>query len=684
MLRRLKAKVVSLVSRAVSKEAIAENTHLSRELLAASRRAHVDILSCIDRIEFQPRYAYLGGTTGLATVDHRHRLFVDTRDRQLTPHLITNGRWEGWNVRLFQQILKEGDVVVDVGSNVGYFVTLAAKLVGDTGHVHAFEANPDIANLLAKTIEINGYSSTVTLRNVAVSDRCGTAQFVTYPDRQGDGGLLEHTSDADLTAGSLVEVKTATLDSVLPQMSDVRLMHLDIEGAEPAALSGARGIIEASPRLVLVVEWGLQKTDLSELRWLISRGFELYVMQHAGPPRTIDLADVNSIGLCDLLLHRGTMFDMGYGAGLHEYSREPRMPPRVTIQPFDGRRIGVAGLFRTRCGLQRGAALMVADLRAKGHVVVAIDLSRVLHHRLTLDPPDLLDPSDTAELGLTDLIIHINPPLFLDARAKFPNAVVEAACIVGYWAWELTVVSDQWRQASRRCDAIWVPSPFVAETLKIGLPDFAGDIRIVPHAVDRDPVPALAADARRALRSRHGFGPADFVVGFTFAFGSNYVRKNPTGAVDAFRRAFDETDGRCHMLLRAHEVASNERFFEHLQRYVGGDDRISVVDVANTPFPIVDFFNCLDVFLSLHRSEGYGLTIAEAAQAGVRSIATGWGLAPDIMRRPEVWTVGSRLVPPLDPQNVYSSYEDALWAEPDIAQAARLLVQARAERVVPD
>ncbi len=326
---------------------------------------------------------------------------------------------------------------------------------------------------------------------------------------------------------------------------------------------------------------------------------------------------------------------------------------------------------------------MLADFRMQGVLASAIDLSRVLHHPLTLAPPGLLEPSDTLDHGLTDLIVHMNPPLFEEALSHFPSAVLDAASVVGYWAWELDVVSDQWRRAAERCDAIWVPSPYVANAMFTGLPAFGGDIRVVPHAVDRDPMPALDAAARHKLRARHGFGPDDFVVGFAFAFGSNYTRKNPVGAIDAFTRAFAETDRTCHLLLRCHEVADNPRLFSHLRGYVGDDDRITVIDASANPFPIVDFYNCLDVFLSLHRSEGYGLAIAEAAQAGIRAIATGWGLAPDIMRRPEVWTVGSRLVPPLDPQNVYSAYEGAMWAEPDLAQAARLLRQARAERAVP-
>ncbi len=350
---------------------------------------------------------------------------------------------------------------------------------------------------------------------------------------------------------------------------------------------------------------------------------------------------------------------------------------------YSGKRIAVAGLFRTRCGLQRGAELMVADFRAQGTLASAVDLSRALHAPLTLEPPGLLEPDDLSATDPSDVIVHINPPLFSRALDLFPARVRRDCCIVAYWAWELKVLSAEWRHAATQCDAIWVPSPFVADAMEAGLPLFRGEIRVVPHPVDRDPLPHFTPEAKRIIRENHGLAPDQFVVGFSFAFGSNYARKNPTAAIDAFRLAFPEHDQRNRLLLRCHEVADHRRYFDHLRAYAGEDSRIDVIDAAERPFPIINFYNCLDVYLSLHRSEGYGLQIAEAAQSDVRVICTGWGLAPELAARPQVETVDSRLVPPLDPQGLYTQYKGALWAEPDTMQAARLLRRARDNRGAP-
>ncbi len=90
-----------------------------------------------------------------------------------------------------------------------------------------------------------------------------------------------------------------------------------------------------------------------------------------------------------------------------------------------------------------------------------------------------------------------------------------------------------------------------------------------------------------------------------------------------------------------------------------------------------DFIGVLDVFIALPRSEGYGLQIAEAAQAGVNVLATGWRLAPDIAARPQVHTIDYKLVEPIDPQNFYDQFPGAIWADPDLDHAAKTLRMLR-------
>ena len=354
---------------------------------------------------------------------------------------------------------------------------------------------------------------------------------------------------------------------------------------------------------------------------------------------------------------------------------------------YVGRRVAIAGLFSTRCGLQRGAELMRLDLQARGVETLALDLSS----RFRL--PSNVATEATAELSAldvwapSDLIIHLNPPDYLHAVCLFPPEILAAVTKVAYWAWELNVVADPWRASAETADEIWTPSPFVAETIAAGIPGYDGTIRIVPHAVDRAPPRRLGAAEKEQARLRLGIPVGAFVVGSSFSFNSNYARKNPCAVIDAFRAGFPERqDGRqdggrqdVRLVIRCNDVAHHERLFSHLVSFAGDDSRIMIWNTDQVACPMHEFYGLLQVYASLHRGEGYGLNLAEAAQAGVPVLTTGWGLAPDIAARPQLSTVGSRLIVPLDPQHTYDAYPGALWAEPDVLEAASRLQALHAE-----
>jgi glycosyltransferase involved in cell wall biosynthesis len=354
-------------------------------------------------------------------------------------------------------------------------------------------------------------------------------------------------------------------------------------------------------------------------------------------------------------------------------------PVRYRPRQFGGYRVAIAGLFKTRCGLRRGAELLVRDFEIRFPEIIAVDLSEALHKPIDSTFPNLRKPQEIAAFGITDLVIHVNPPEFMDALNQFSPAALNGASIVGYWVWELPVLSNEWHECARYCDALWAPSPFVAKTLLLEIPGYAGEIKVVPYAVERDPMRRFSESEKLALRTAHHLDDDQFVIGYSFAFSSNYARKNPTAAIDAFRLAFPAADRSNVLLIRCLDIKPhNERLFKHLVSYAGGDDRIRIIDADQHHFPIEQFFACLNVFLALFRSEGYGLNLIEAAQVGLAVIATGWSIGPDIAAQPEVRTVGYRLVVPLDPQHAYERFDGGLWAEPDSSQAAKLLQQLRA------
>lgn len=336
--------------------------------------------------------------------------------------------------------------------------------------------------------------------------------------------------------------------------------------------------------------------------------------------------------------------------------------------------IALIGLFASPTGIGQGARLMWHDLHQRGHEVVAIDVTRSLGLPGGPRPEGILDEAALKEMRPGRIVVHLNPPLYAQMYLRMPYKLRRRSWLIGYWAWELEQIPQDWLASATFADEVWVPSDFVADAIRRRLcPRTHKQVKVVPHAVDAMPFgPRKTRESLAAARARHGL-PADaLIVGYSFAMSSNYTRKNPLAAIAAFRRAFPPEKRDARLILRCNDSETWPPGFAELTAAAKEDPRIILMDSETRRMPIKDFYEAIDVYLSPHRSEGYGLNLAEAASLGSQVLATGWGLAADIAARPEVTTIAWRLVPVNDPQKIYTE-PGARWAEPDIADAAAKL-----------
>lgn len=161
------------------------------------------------------------------------------------------GLFEVETARAIRRILRPGDTFIDGGANIGYFTTIAAKVVGERGHVHAFEPEPGNVSRLQEHLVSNGLEKNVSIHAVALADRPGEMQL----HQVGNAG--EHHALATLfatpgAATRAISVAIVRLDDYLPQVVP-RLIKLDIEGAEPLAVEGMRETLRRH-RPSLIVE----------------------------------------------------------------------------------------------------------------------------------------------------------------------------------------------------------------------------------------------------------------------------------------------------------------------------------------------------------------------------------------------------------------------------------------------
>jgi glycosyltransferase involved in cell wall biosynthesis len=163
------------------------------------------------------------------------------------------------------------------------------------------------------------------------------------------------------------------------------------------------------------------------------------------------------------------------------------------------------------------------------------------------------------------------------------------------------------------------------------------------------------------------------VVLVCFNLASSFERKNPLGAIAAFRAAFGDRPDRLLVL----KLTNPEHFPDDFARLATAVAGTSNIRLETRTMPRTDTFALIaasDIVLSLHRSEGFGLVPAEAMMLGKPVIATGWSGNMDFMDDRSAALVRHLLVEVQDARGVYS-IPGASWAEPDIAQAAEWLVR---------
>lgn len=194
---------------------------------------------------------YVGEHTALTWVLNRYKMYVDTRDKAISVHLLTEGGWESDTTHLLANIVTAGMKVVDVGANMGYFSLLLADRVGPGGFLWAFEPDPGNFQLLRWNLDVNGFTPRTQVFSIALFDRRTSVRL--WQNSENLGGHSVLTGDSAQMEGDAVTVDAAPLDDYTTGPIDV--MKIDAEGSEPFIWDGMRHLIARSPNLRILMEF---------------------------------------------------------------------------------------------------------------------------------------------------------------------------------------------------------------------------------------------------------------------------------------------------------------------------------------------------------------------------------------------------------------------------------------------
>ena len=283
-------------------------------------------------------------------------------------------------------------------------------------------------------------------------------------------------------------------------------------------------------------------------------------------------------------------------------------------------------------------------------------------------------------------LICMSPARHLKWHTETGYKFAENRYSISTWFWETEQWPESWLPLLDVVDELWPPCQFTTSALVDPVSENGKPMLIMPLAAEiANPQGFCNAAAKAATRRHYGLPTNSVLFGYGFDLNSTATRKNPMGTLEAFQRAFPlphlpATLGReqtshplsdkVSLLIKTFPPRRFSPEWTWLQKRAAEDSRITLIAESLPRDELLMLYGCCDAFLSLHRSEGYGLGIAEALQLGVDVISTDYGGNTDFCTGPLSHPVRWRKTP--IPRGSYPNADGHFWAEPDLEHAAQL------------
>jgi glycosyltransferase involved in cell wall biosynthesis len=360
--------------------------------------------------------------------------------------------------------------------------------------------------------------------------------------------------------------------------------------------------------------------------------------------------------MLERMVRRGLRFRRT--ADWHEGAHALPQPMQRSAAPqMDGSFTGVNlyGYFSRWLGLGECARLYANAMLAWGYPVAL--------HDVDIDIPHARRDQTLAEhMGKTSSfakdLIFVNPDHWEDTLLSSGGIRRPGHYVIGYWFWELENFPDDWRRALDQVDEIMVSSAFVERALA----------QVCSKPVTRVPLPVSLGNDSGLQRRHFGLRDDDYVFFCSFDFNSTIARKNPHAVIESFRQAFPRGDEKVVLLIKS---SNGERHSPVLMRLLADarrDRRIVVRDDLLERHDLQALHRCIDVYVSLHRCEGFGLGMAEAMCMGKPVVATAYSGNMEFMTATNCCLVDYRMIAVQDGEYPYADGQQ--WADPSTESAA--------------
>jgi glycosyltransferase involved in cell wall biosynthesis len=318
--------------------------------------------------------------------------------------------------------------------------------------------------------------------------------------------------------------------------------------------------------------------------------------------------------------------------------------------------VNAIGFFNGEFGLAEAGRLLVRSLRSVNYPVSTM-LTTVPNHRNNhYFPTENVWQHDTA-------IISVNATELPDVYRTFGSDPFRNRYVIGQWFWELEEFPQRCHVGYQYVNELWASTKFIQETISKYAPE---NVKIV-HM----PLPLLPPEVDKSIkRDVFNIDNDRFMFLFTFDFCSSTARKNPQAVIKAFKQAFIENEGPILVIKSVNEHVFPGQLND-LMAYAEGRKDIISFNEHFEHTKVSALRNLCDCYVSLHRSEGLGLTISEAMCLGKPVIATGYSGNMDFMTKDNSIPISWEYT--FAGPNAFPYQADARWAEPNVNEASHAM-----------
>lgn len=291
--------------------------------------------------------------------------------------------------------------------------------------------------------------------------------------------------------------------------------------------------------------------------------------------------------------------------------------------------------------------------------------------------------NDPAQTGVLSLVtpkerfeVRKHPLVLEILNSIVPAELVEDPATIVFWEFEDGFL-PVYPAYAKKTHVIGM-SDFVVETMRRELP---ASVKVSKLLYPFRPVTA-EIPPRSDIRKRFGIAPNAFAVFFNFDFASGFARKNPDGVMRAFSMAFKSHSDAFLVFktMRAARFPELVRCLEKLANGLGIEDRFLMIHDYLSNDDLYGLTGACDVYLSLHRGEGFGLGVAEAMSMGLPVVVSDYSATTEFCKQGNSIPVPCKVVPVESGQNDHLTYSYVTrWADPDVEFAAEALKRLKSD-----